>query len=119
MLRRERTIEVDLDKTDLLATGIHIFDDFGSRFGDRTHRDDDSLRFRIADIDEWSIGSASSIGNLLEVFASDIDNLRFVDILSFTALESDIVVFRTASGDRMSMRVESSLLEVGNRFLIE
>ena len=119
MFDRERTIEVDLDKTDLFAFLDEIINNFSGSLSDRAHRNDDLGGFAISVVDKRSIGSASRIGNLLEVFRSDIDNAVLVEVLSFTTLESDIVILSATSGDSMSVRVQSSSLEVLDGIHIE
>ncbi len=118
ILDGERTIQINLDQTYLLAFCSQSIDRLGDGIRNGAHSDDDTLSIRSTDIGERCIVAASVLGNSLHVLSSDISNCCIVLILSFTSLEEDVIVLVAAADNRIGMRVHrmrTECLELINR----
>ena len=104
----EWAVEMDFDKTDLLAFGIQSVDDFASGFGNGTHSDDDTLGVWIAIVAEWVIFTAGKTAGFGEVFLNNWGDFVEVLVLGFTGLEVDIVVLSATAGDWVGVWVKSA-----------
>ena len=96
----------------MLARLVHFGDDFARGLANAAHRDDDTIRLRIAFIHERSIRTASKTSRFFEVLLGNFDHVIDVGVLCLTSLEVNIIVFGTAAGDRVGVRVEGSLAEL-------
>ena len=62
--------------------------------------------------------TTGDFGNLFHVIRNDIRHFRKVFIAGFYPLEEDIIVFRTAAGYRIGMRVQCAFAISRKRFFI-
>ena len=104
----ERAVEVDTDQTNVFATAVEFVHDFGRSFGDRAHRDDDAVRVLVAIIDKRSIVTSGETARFFEVLNRGIEDVFDFAVLAFDSLEIDIVIFRTAAGNRVGVGVQST-----------
>ncbi len=106
ILGAERTIQIDLDQTDLLTLGIQRINCLHDRICNGTHGDDDTVSIRSTVVYKRSIVTSCMLADCLEVLGSDIRNLLKMFILCFTSLEEDIIILGAASCDCVSMRIQ-------------
>ena len=104
----EWAVEMDFDKTDLLAFGIQSVDNFASGFGNGTHSDDDALGLWIAIVAEWVIFTSGKTACFSEIFLNDWGDFVEVLVLGFTGLEVDIVVLSATAGNWVGVWVKSA-----------
>ena len=101
LIRIERTIQADFDKTVLrAAVGVQIVDGFFNGFAAGTHGDDDVRRVGGADIVEQMILTASHFRELIHLGLDDVADGHIIFVNGFTALEIDVAVLGTDLGDR-------------------
>ena len=110
---------MNFDQTDFFAALGQLVDRFFNRFGHGAHRDDDAFRIRCAVISERCVFAAGMLADLLHVVGNDIRDRFIMQVLRFTALEINVVVFRTAAGYRVGMRVQRLRTERFNRVHVD
>ena len=97
----ERTIQADLDDTDLLTVGVHVVDDFFCHVADGAHGDDDAVCIGRAIVVEQLIVGAELFVDLAHILLNDCGQLIVELVAGFTMLEEDIAVFVRAAHCRM------------------
>ena len=110
MLRRERTVETDLDEADLLTLRGQVVDDLLGGVADRAHRDDDLLRVARAVVVEELVLLAGELVYLAHVLLDEGRHRVVVAVAGLARLEEDIRVLRRAAQHRM-LRVQRPLAE--------
>ena len=97
----ERTIQTDLDDTDLLAVRVHVVDDFLCHIADGAHGDDDAVGIGRAIVVEELIVGAELFVDLAHVLLNDCGQVVIELVAGLTVLEEDIAVFVRAAHGRM------------------
>jgi hypothetical protein len=104
---RERTIEADLEDTDLSAFVLdHGFDGFVNGFTARAHEDDDVRCVRSADVVDQVVRAASGGSELIHGALNDGRDLLVELVAYFAALEVDVRVLGGTANNRV-FRVET------------
>ena len=106
----ERAVQANLDKTDLLAVGVHVVDDLLGHVADRAHCDDDAIRIGCAVVVEQLIIGAQLGVDLVHVLLDDGRQGVVVTVARLAVLEEDIAVLVGAAQDGM-LGVERALAE--------
>ena len=118
ILHRERTIEVNLDETDLLAFLNERFDGLVERIATGAHRDDDVLGIGGADVIVKLVRAARELGELVHVLLDDGGRGDIVLLAALAALEVDVGVLRRTAHRRM-LGIESALAEIFDILLVD
>ena len=113
----ERTVEADVEKTDLLVhpDRVEIFLDDARA---ARHHDDDVFRVRIADVVEEMILTSGELRELIHLLLDDRRNGGVERIARFARLEEDVGVLRRAAYYRVR-GVETALAELLDEVEIE
>ena len=99
---------MNFNQADLFAGFVEGIHHFHSGLVDRTHGDDDPFSVRITIVNEGSIFPAGKAGGLIEIFLSDFNDVRIMLVLSFAALEIDVVILGSATGNGVRMGIQST-----------
>ena len=114
MLRGERTIQTNFDKTDLLTGSGQVVDDFFRDVAEGTHRHDDAIRVGSAVVVEQLIVGAQLLVDLAHVLFNDTRNGIIVLVAGLAMLEEDVAV-RVRTAHHGMLGVQSTLAERRNR----
>ena len=118
LIRRKRTIQTDLDETELLALAVQIVDGFFRNVRAGTHDDEHLLRIGCADVVEQVIVTARDLADLVHVVLNDLGDLGVIVVRRFTVLEVDVRVLRRTAEVRV-IRVHRAGTERRNRVAVE
>ena len=88
----ERTVQADLDETDLFAVGVEVVDDLLGHVADGAHRDDDAVGVGRAVVVEQLIVGAELGVDLIHVGLNDLGQRVIILVAGFTMLEEGIAV---------------------------
>ena len=106
----ERTIQMDLDGTNLFTHFNHLGNSFISHIATGAHEHDDLFSIGCTDILEGMICTTGDLLNFAHGLFDDGRNCIVVSIGSFTALEIDIRVLSSTGLMRM-FRIQSTITE--------
>ena len=115
---RERTVQTDLDETELLALAVQVVDRLFRNVCAAAHDDENFLRIGCADIVEEVIVTARDLADLVHIMLNDLGDLGVVIVRCFTVLEIDVRVLRRTAEVRM-IRVHCARTERCDRIAIE
>ena len=115
---RERTVQVHLEKTDLLALLDERVNRLVERVAARAHRDHHVLRVGGADVVVELVRAARELREAIHVLLDD-RRRRIVELVAdFAELERDVRVRRRAAHRRV-LRIERALAEVLHILLVD
>jgi len=94
ILGRERTIQADLEHTDLGTAGVEVIGGPFSRVDSASHGDDEAVGIGSPDIVEQMVLAAGHLGDLVHVLLDDRGNSGIIRVDRFAALEIDVLILR-------------------------
>ena len=104
ILRRERTIEMNGQKTGLFAVCVEVIDNFLRRLANGTHRDNDAFRIRSTVIIERMILTARDFAEIGHRFVNKFRQSFIVRVDGFACLEINIRILSRTAKNRMIRR---------------
>ena len=118
VLSNERSVQANLNETNLFAGSYEVIDNFFDCLTSGTHSDDDLVSIRSTVVVERLVVCADLSVYLVHVLNSDLRDSVIVLVASFTSLEEDIAVLSLAAENRM-FRVQSVSSECVNCIPVE
>ena len=113
LVSAERTVQANLDQTDLLAVCVQVVDDFLCNVADRAHSDDNAVCVSSAVVVEQLVVGAELGVNLAHVLLYDARNCLVVLVGCLTMLEENVAVLVRAA-HHCVLRIQSALAECFN-----
>ena len=110
MLHRERTIQANLHKADLLAMCIEIVDNLFQGIAERTHADDNAIGIRCAIVVKEAVIGAKLCVDLIHIAFNDCRKLIIHRVACLTVLEEDVAVLVGTARMRM-LRIQRVVTE--------
>lgn len=110
VLDGERTVEVDVQETDLLPLRIEVVDRLLDRLADGAHRDDDAVGILGAVVVKEMMLAARDLRDVGHGLFNELRQRIVEAVGRFTRLEVDVRVRRGAAQDRM-VRIERAAAE--------
>ena len=110
MLYRERTIQANLHKTDLLAMRIEVVDNLFQGIAERTHADDDAIGIRCTVVVKEAVIRAKLCVDLIHIAFNDCRELVIHGVACLTVLEEDVTVLVRTARMRM-LRIQGMVAE--------
>ena len=110
MLRRERTVQVNVYHTDFFALAHQEINRFGGGLCAGTHQDDDAFCILCTVVVKQLVRTAGNLADLVHVMLYRVRNGGNLGVTCFTALEEDVRIYGGAAGCRM-LRIQRVLAE--------
>ena len=110
VLRRERTVQVDVNHTDFFALAQQEINRFGGGFCAGTHQNNDALCVLCAVVVKQLVRAAGNLADLVHVMLNRVRNGGNLGVARFAALEKDVRIYGGAAGCRM-LRIQRVLAE--------